>query len=182
MAILRDWICPVHGPFESSDEDALCPSGCNVAVRAFLQAPGIGSSRTKNIDNTLNSLASQFGLTDINNRGGRAAKGVNPGFVKRQEEFSRMIKERYGDGPWGAVPQGATFNSKTHQVEQVAGRTGPGAEAVPGTYHAPAANELAPVKPTDLALGVSGRPIKAIRDPQNLDLAAARPEQHTKAA
>ncbi len=181
MATVREFVCMAHGPFESSEENPACPSGCDTVERIFLTPPSIGSARTRNTDATLNRLAEQYHLTDMNNRDGKAVSGPTAKFLRQQEEYGRMMHERFGDG-WGRVPPGGTFNTKTQQVEAVQGRAGPGVAGALAEHHAGAEDNLTALKPKELALGVSARPIKAIRDPENLSLAAARPEQHTKAA
>lgn len=71
-----DWKCPKHGVFESSHP--ICPSmGCSHegVEKIFLKAPSFKSDVTKNTDSGIRSLADSYGLSDMNNRGGKAVKG-----------------------------------------------------------------------------------------------------------
>jgi hypothetical protein len=75
----KEWKCFAHGFFES--DEPRCPHGCDATIeRAFLTAPGIASTRTRNIDNTLKMLAMEYGFTDLNNRrgNGSVAEGARP--------------------------------------------------------------------------------------------------------
>ncbi len=127
MGVLHDFRCYGHGVFESSEEAPLCPfAGCNTVEKVFLQPAAFRSNRTTRIDQRVEGLAKTHGLTDISNRGGRAAiraKPVDP----RQVEYSKMIRDRYGDKPWGALPKG-------------------GAAAAVAQFHGQPDNALAQVK------------------------------------
>ena len=62
--ILKDYKCEIHGYFESSEPR--CPEGCTVNIYAVhLQAPGLKSDTTKNVDKTVQGLASDFNMTDV---------------------------------------------------------------------------------------------------------------------
>ncbi len=125
MGVLRDFRCAVHGVFESKEEAPLCPSGCDVVEKVFLVPPGFRSESTANTDRTVRDLASRHGMTDISNRGGRAAKRQSPQQANQQRDLGAYMEQRFGvPGPgWGNVPKGGTMNTKTHQIEG----SGPGA-------------------------------------------------------
>jgi len=65
MAVLHDWKCLAHGYFEAWE--AKCPHGCSgeVVQKVFLQPVGLKSDSTKRNDQNLNSLANDYGMTDI---------------------------------------------------------------------------------------------------------------------
>jgi hypothetical protein len=107
--ILRDYNCLAHGIFEGSE--AICPHGCKgsgfVSI-VHLKAPAIGSQRTKNLDAITRNLANQFGLTDMDNRGGQAVKRPDPMAAKRAEEYNEFIQQKFGS-PWQAVAPGGVM-------------------------------------------------------------------------
>jgi hypothetical protein len=105
MAINREWRCFAHGAFESDAESPTCPHGCDTVEREFRTPPAFASARTKSIDNTLESLARSHGMTDINNRGGRAAKGPSPNQGAQQASLNAYIAQKYGSTGWGAIPK-----------------------------------------------------------------------------
>jgi len=100
--ILRDWECLAHGFFESGEEAPKCPKGCSKSMIriAHLKAPGIGTDRTKGIDSTMRNLANDFGLTDVNTRGGDSVKEN----LKRTEvgDPTKQLMDRMG-GPWQSL-------------------------------------------------------------------------------
>lgn len=115
MAVLKEWMCMAHGSFDSLWPK--CPKGCageTMVRRVFLTAPGLGSGRTKNIDRTLTGLASEYGLSDINNRGGtEAATRVDGQAVKRiNNDIQTLMRERYGN-PWRDVAKGGSYRVGT---------------------------------------------------------------------
>lgn len=160
MAVNKEFRCAVHGPFESSDEAPLCPAGCDCVTREFRTPVGFRSARTANIDSTIASLAKSHNLTDISNRGGRAAIRENPQARRQQEEFNAMIRERYGDG-WGALPKGGDLNVQTGQIEG----SGPGVRGALGQYHAAPDNVLAEVAPA-----LVPKPVIYKKDHENLQV------------
>ncbi len=141
MAVNKEFRCAVHGAFESSSESPECPAGCSVVERVFLTPPGFRSSRTANIDKTVETLAARHGMTNISNRGGQAAKRMGSTQRQQQEEFNALIRERYGDG-WGAVPKGGTLDVSTGKITG----SGPGAAGAIAQYGARPDNVLAEVK------------------------------------
>jgi hypothetical protein len=115
---LHDYRCLAHGVFESFD--GKCPSGCDDSLvqKVFLKPAGFHSARTVNIDKTLDQLALDFNMTDMNNQNGTsAAARPDPKKIKeRQEQLDRMTYEsnqlmgKLGDTTqaWGQIPNGNT--------------------------------------------------------------------------
>jgi hypothetical protein len=70
MPILKEYSCAAHGPFEAFEAE--CPYGCSprFVKQEFRTAPGFKSERTGNSDKTLDSLAKDYGMTNMGNRGG----------------------------------------------------------------------------------------------------------------
>lgn len=104
MAVIREYLCSDCGAtFESTltIDEVSCPhcSGED-AERVFLTPPGITSPKTSSTDRTLQSLAQDFGLSDMSNREGQAVK-------------------RAPEGP--AAPQFATGNPQALQMIQKLG-------------------------------------------------------------
>ena len=74
---LRDWICSAHGVFESSDAAPKCKFGCNTIQPIFLRAPAVRTNgRTSNIDRTLQTLAADFGLSDMSTKNGSVMNSI----------------------------------------------------------------------------------------------------------
>ena len=65
MAVLHDYYCQNHGIFEAWE--AKCPmKGCKGEIsKVFLQPVGLKSDKTKKTDKTLQNLALDFGMSDI---------------------------------------------------------------------------------------------------------------------
>lgn len=113
MTIKKEWLCMAHGKFESAK--AVCPRGCTTVERRFFTPTSIKTSgRTNNIDKTLQMLADDYKLTDINNQNGTAAvKRPDSKAVNQMEAMNQAIQQRFGvnaGGGWGAMPNsgGAT--------------------------------------------------------------------------
>lgn len=68
MAIVKEWTCMAHGAFDGYEQK--CPHGCgaSMVVRAFRTAPSIQSAGYRGINATMNSLAAEHGLTNMNTR------------------------------------------------------------------------------------------------------------------
>lgn len=139
MPVTKEFRCKVHGDFEGTK--ALCPEGCDTVERIFKTPVGLASDRTRNIDATTRSLAKSYGMTDIQNRGGQAAKRQSGAQDQAGIEYGKMLQERYGTG-WGKVPKGGSMNVKTGQIEG----TGPGAAGALAAFGARPDNVLAEVK------------------------------------
>ncbi len=142
--VVKEFRCAAHGDFEAKEPK--CPWGCKGTVdRVFLTPAAFRSNRTSRIDQRVEGLAAAHGLTDISNRGGRAAIREKPGAAQERADMAKLISERYGNG-WGKVPQG-------------------GAPAALNQYHAQASNVLQEVKPA-----LTPKPVHRIQDPQGLKL------------
>lgn len=70
MAVLKEFRCKAHGPFEEfvrGDKMPACPHGCNprFVKREFRTAPAIQGSATARMDGLQKGLAHDFGLSDL---------------------------------------------------------------------------------------------------------------------
>ncbi len=74
MAVLKEYICKAHGSFESFDTK--CPYGCSgtMVEREFRTAPNTATTLS-GIDKTLNTLASDFNMTDIKSNSTNSVSG-----------------------------------------------------------------------------------------------------------
>lgn len=163
MAVVKEYVCLAHGGFESDQENPECPHGCDTVERAFFTPPALGSARTKNIDNTLQSLAKSHNLTDL---GPAAMRRKALAAEKSQEEYRAFCEKRFGGLGWGAVPKGGTYDVQKHAVVG----EGPGAMAAVASAGAVTDGTVSGVRDT-----FSG--VKAVithKDPQNLTLADAK--------
>lgn len=79
--IIREFKCRDCGAlFESAERDPECPSCTGEEPeRVFMTAPAIRSPKTSVADRTLKELASDYGLSDMNNKHGQAVKGGGNG-------------------------------------------------------------------------------------------------------
>ena len=114
MAVLHDYNCLAHGIFEGFE--AVCPHGCKgpgFGSVVHLKAPGIGTQRTKNLDAITRNLANQFGLTDMDNRGGQPVKRPDPMAAKRAEEYQEWITQKFGSTWQSVAPGGVMQADKT---------------------------------------------------------------------
>ena len=134
MAVLSDYSCLAHGVFESMTGH--CPNGCSDSFvnKVFLQAPGITSARTKNIDGTLRGLAADFGLTDLNNQGGTSAVARPDA---RKEAARNELMGKLGDTSqaWGQILPGNT--GVTQAISAARAVPGNALEAVRPVLQAP---------------------------------------------
>lgn len=65
MPVVRSYKCDAHGYFDGWNEDNACPE-CGVACKqVFIKPFAIKSGRTKNTDQTLKQLASDYKMTNI---------------------------------------------------------------------------------------------------------------------
>ena len=97
--ILRDYKCQEHGFFEGFEPT--CPQGCTdeLVLQVFLKSPGFVSDKSKAADKHLNSLASEFGMSDIKST--RAGEN-QAGYLKRNNKFS---EKEYADAEKYATPK-----------------------------------------------------------------------------
>lgn len=112
MGVLNDYRCAVHGYFENT-EPACYEKDCDAEVLVvFLQAPAIGSQRTRGIDQTAKQLAIDFGMSNLKS----TREGENQaGFFTRNNQVKEPVQSveaprepRPGDAAiWGG---GRAFN------------------------------------------------------------------------
>ena len=97
--ILRDYKCQEHGFFEGFEPT--CPQGCTdeLVLQVFLKSPGFVSDKSKAADKHLNSLASEFGMSDIKST--RAGEN-QAGYLKRNNKFS---EKEYAEAEKYATPK-----------------------------------------------------------------------------
>lgn len=153
MGVLKEYRCLAHGPFEG--EEPVCPkAGCTTVERAFFTPVGIRSPRTSSLDQSLNRIAAEHGLTDMNNHGGTTAARVHPvlqGQARAQaEEYQSLLARRFGAksftqtnaglGAWGSVAPGGVYRSGGEIVEA---QRGQGAAASMAAIGAPPTNAVA---------------------------------------
>ena len=124
MAVIKEWRCAGHGVFESTEP--VCPAGCTFGVeRVFLTPPGLAFGVAKRTDALLEGVARDHGLSDMNNRGGKAARVLSAS-EQKQMSMHEAMQKRFGvdrGGGWGAVGQGGVYHADTRTVEN----PGPGA-------------------------------------------------------
>lgn len=64
--ILRDYKCPVHGFFESSSTEPVCPHGCDAGImQVFLKAPSISTGVVKAMDERMDQMSKRFNMSDL---------------------------------------------------------------------------------------------------------------------
>lgn len=136
MGVKRDWLCRGHGVFESSDVAPICPKGCNTVEPIFLQPPAVRTSqRTKNIDSTLDSLAAQFGLTDLSTRNGSVMSSIAP--HSKPDHIAASYNALYGDPRLEALrPRFASPNEVAPMMEAPGKRPFRGLDVVGDQLHA----------------------------------------------
>jgi hypothetical protein len=93
--VLKEYRCLAHGDFEAYKPQ--CPHGCDFVERVFKTPHAIGG-QAKNIDKTLDTLASDFKLTDLRNDMGsvmnslRSGKGnLNPHWGSMQNGIAAAV-------------------------------------------------------------------------------------------
>lgn len=103
MAIIKEFRCAGHGPFEA--EEPICPQGCTARITRDFRTPvGISTSgRTRGIDKTLEGIAAQYGLSDMNNHGGTTAARIPVPGGNKHAAAMEAIRRKYPT-PWAALP------------------------------------------------------------------------------
>lgn len=147
MAVLKDYKCPEHGYFESFE--AKCPHGCEEVMVVFLQAFSMKSDRTKQADETLKGLASDFQMTDIKStREGEHQSGYHT----RNNAKEEPREPRPGDSViWG-------------------GGGGMSMQSILGGRFKPVADETVGVAPKSLGNLTGPRTASYIQDHENLKI------------
>ena len=97
MAVLKDYKCPVHGFFESTE--AVCPAGCSDVSVVFLKPIGVKSDKTKHNDSTLKSLAKDFKMGDIKST--REGEAQPPRYATPNNPFAPR---------WGSPAEVGNYN------------------------------------------------------------------------
>jgi hypothetical protein len=106
MAILKEFACAAHGPFEAfvkQDEIAKCPKGCSTkfVVREIRTAVATQNVITGRLDSMQKDIAHSYGLRDIK--------------VDKQDGSSVMENLRKGEKPsdfspyWASNPDISAF-------------------------------------------------------------------------
>ena len=152
---VKEFMCMAHGRFDS--RVAVCPHGCSTVERIFVTPVGIRSARTANIDSTFQQIAGNYNLSDMNNRGGKAARVLDGKTQKAMidaQDYNTMLQKRFGAkslvgtrdgvGAWGGVNPGGVYRVGGTIVEQQRGGGAPTSTAAIG---APAENVVESVKP-----------------------------------
>jgi hypothetical protein len=89
--IIKEYICMAHGDFEGGD--AVCPSGCSgdgMVQRVFRTPVAIRSAQFGNINNTIQTLANDYGLSDIDTHGGDGIRRADWRVHKRLNQGKDM--------------------------------------------------------------------------------------------
>jgi len=92
MAVIKEWTCKAHGAFEGTQAE--CPHGCSgegMISRAFRTAPSIQTAGYRSVNGTIESLAAEHGLTDINQRGGDGMLKTDWRARKRLQDSVEMM-------------------------------------------------------------------------------------------
>ncbi len=100
MAVIKEYRCFAHGPFES--REAKCPKGCTAVIQEFRTAPGFKSDKTKSSDKAIQRMATKLGYSDMSNRNGSVAGSRKMG---KQEQDMRP--------QWLDVPKNKDREDKT---------------------------------------------------------------------
>jgi hypothetical protein len=90
--VIREFVCMAHGDFEA--EAPVCPRGCageGMVQRAFRTPVSIGGGHSRGINSTLETLASEHGLSDMNNRSGDGMRRADWQTHRRLTQATEMI-------------------------------------------------------------------------------------------
>ncbi len=153
--VVKEFLCPGHGYFDSTE--AVCPHGCTLVERVFLTPVGFQTARTRNVDATLDSIAKEHKLGDINTRrDAHAARKLDPKVRKAQEQQEAMrqhlhkkfaglnlVNTKAGTGGWGGVNKGGVYETGGHIRNP---ERGGGAPATMSALGAPSENVLEGVR------------------------------------
>jgi hypothetical protein len=97
--ILREYMCLAHGDFEAYEE--VCPQGCTTVERRFYTAPAIRQV-SRGIDNTLQTLANDYGMTDMRNDMGSVMESMRRGqsdFAPKWGAMGDNVRGSIGNAP-----------------------------------------------------------------------------------
>lgn len=182
--ILRDYKCQEHGFFEGFEPN--CPEGCGdeLVLQVFLKSPGFVSTKSKATDKNLQSLATEFGMSDIKS----TRTGENQaGYLTRNNKFS---EKEYAQAEKYATPKKRGRPRKNAQVQpqspppQQEARAGDSAiwgggfqgmnmaSVLAGRFGQPVKGESVGLTPRDAGIQSGPRvdPRATMQDPQNLKI------------
>jgi hypothetical protein len=103
--VIKEWVCMAHGNFDGPEQR--CPKGCgdSMVQRAFRTAPAIQSAGFRSVNKSVEMLAKQQGITDINQRGGDGMRMTDWRAEKRMAQSMEMM----GHGTNSGVDMGQFF-------------------------------------------------------------------------
>lgn len=176
--VVKEFLCHGHGPFESTE--AICPHGCTLVERAFRTPVGLQTARTRSVDATLETIAKEHKMGDINTRrdahSGRVVDQKTRKAMEQQEAVRQhlhkkfaglnLVDTRAGTGGWGGVAKGGTYETGGNIRDA---QRGPGAPATIAASGAPSENVLDSVR--DQLVKPATIPIA---DPQRLTVKDAK--------
>lgn len=117
MAIKKEYLCAVHGDFEATKP--LCPSGCKgdaMVQRVFRTAPGIQTQYYRNMNRTLENLATDHRLSNMSNAGGEGMRKADAGTRKRMDQALQMVAPNGRAVDEFFKPMGDRFKSSAQAV------------------------------------------------------------------
>lgn len=164
--IVKEYRCAGHGLFDSADTPPICPRGCTAVSQVFITPRGLIGRGTKNIDNTFQTLANDFGLADMNTHGGTTAARVKSKAQVNAEALQEKLRVRFA----GAIPKGGTYHAGDKKV--IGGGAGQGALAALAAQGAPETDVVSQVKPL-IGTTYQNRVI-ATRDPDKESVAKVK--------
>lgn len=109
MAVVKEWVCPDHGPFEGTHP--ICPGNACLSegvTQEFRTPPKLRSESTTRTDRGLKRSASIYALSDL--RSAREGEASKPAY--QSESGTEML--------WGGQVQeklGASFDTLTAQAQ-----------------------------------------------------------------
>lgn len=126
MAIIKEYRCAAHGPFDSTT--GKCPSGCrkSMVVREIRTAPAYRRpGKMAWTDTQMRAIAAENGLTDMRSDG-KAGVSVRADALRRKQLAAEREAKRTGGRVlhphWVDVPHSAPgFSRRKEQVKTVDG-------------------------------------------------------------
>lgn len=91
MPVIKEFECDAHGYFDAAEPT--CPHGCHVSMvqRVFLTAPAFQSQGYRNMNGTIETLAREHGLSNIDQRGGDGQRRMDWQGRKRIGQATEML-------------------------------------------------------------------------------------------
>jgi len=90
--IIKEYVCAAHGDFDA--DSPTCPHGCSgegMVERVFRTPVSIGTRQYANINNTLQNIATEYNLSDMNNFSGEGLRRSDWKTHKRLNEASEAV-------------------------------------------------------------------------------------------